>query len=333
MTDEEYILRTITLAQQGVGLASPGALVGAVAVKDGITIGEGFYDYDNREHAEVLALRKAGEAARGSTIYTSLEPCAHTGRTPPCAQALIDAGVSRVVTAMIDPNPQVQGKGIEMLRQAGIEVEVGIREEEARRMNEAFLVYKTQQRPFGILKIAMTLDGKIATRSGESKWITSEESRAMVQKLRHSVDAVITGSGTFLRDRPSMTDRTGLPRRRELLRVVMDRRGRLGPRDIGNDGWLIHRGSLPELTEELKKREIQSFMLECGPDLAFDALKDGVIDKIVQFVAPSILGGRETPAIGGAGANRLAEAIRLQDYSVDRIGPDLVITSYVHRNH
>src|SRR5215471_4940090 len=185
MTDEEYILRTMTLAQQGVGLASPGALVGAVAVKDGITIGEGFYAYDNKDHAEVLALRKAGEAARGSTVYTSLEPCAHTGRTPPCAQALIDAGVSRVVTAMIDPNPQVQGRGIEMLRQAGIEVEVGLREDEARRMNEAFLVYKTQQRPFGILKIAMSMDGKIATRSGESKWITSEESRAMVQKLRH----------------------------------------------------------------------------------------------------------------------------------------------------
>jgi diaminohydroxyphosphoribosylaminopyrimidine deaminase/5-amino-6-(5-phosphoribosylamino)uracil reductase len=333
MTDADYILRTIALAQQGIGLASPGALVGAVAVKNEITVGEGFYVFDNKDHAEVIALRTAGNAARGSTVYTSLEPCSHTGRTPPCAQALIDAGVSRVVTAMIDPNPKVQGKGIEMLRQAGIEVSVGIHEEEARRVNEAFFVYKTQNRSFGILKIAMTLDGKIATRNGESKWITSEASRSMVQTLRHSVDAVITGSGTFLRDRPSMTDRTGLPRRRELLRIVMDRRGRLDPRDIGTGGWLIHRGSIAELIEELKTREVQSFMLECGPDLAFDALKAGIIDKIVQFIAPSIFGGRETPAIGGTGVLRLAEAIRLRDWSIDRVGPDLTITSYVHGNH
>jgi len=233
---------------------------------------------------------------------------------------------------MVAPNPEVHGKGIEMLRQAGIEVNVGLREEDARRMNEAFLTYKTEKRAFGILKIAMTMDGKIATRTGESKWITSEQSRAMVQNMRHSVDAVITGSGTFLKDGPAMTDRTGLPRRRELLRIVLDRRGRLAPRSVAS-GWLVHRGSLAELAEELRKREIQSFMLECGPDLAFNALKQGVIDKVVQFISPTMLGGRETPAIGGNGVDRLADAIPFRDSSTDWAGPDLVLTSYVYRNH
>jgi diaminohydroxyphosphoribosylaminopyrimidine deaminase/5-amino-6-(5-phosphoribosylamino)uracil reductase len=158
-------------------------------VKNGAVIGEGFYTYEGRAHAEVIALGKAGAAAKGSTVYTSLEPCSHTGRTPPCAQALIDAGVARVVTAMEDPNPAVNGKGLAMLKQAGIEVKCGIQESEARRLNEAFITYKTKSRSFGILKVASTLDGKIATQSGESQWITSKESREIVQSLRHSVDA------------------------------------------------------------------------------------------------------------------------------------------------
>src|SRR5262245_45324091 len=177
MTDTDYIRRTLDLARQGRGLVSPGAMVGAIIVKDGKIVGEGFYTYDGIHHAEVLALQQAGPAARGATVYTSLEPCSHFGRTPPCAQALIQAGVSRVVTAMRDPNPAVNGVGLHMLQQAGIDVRCGILEDEAHRLNEAFITYITCKRPFGILKLAMTLDGKIATAAGESRWITSEESR------------------------------------------------------------------------------------------------------------------------------------------------------------
>src|SRR5262245_47453546 len=186
MTDTDYIRRAIQLAGRGTALTSPGAMVGAVIVKDDAIIGEGFYTWDGLHHAEALALRQAGDAARGATVYTSLEPCAHTGRTPPCARALIEAGVARVVSAVEDPDPRVSGQGFSTLRHAGIAVESGVLAAEAARMNEAFLTYTKARRPFGILKIAMTLDGKIATAHGESQWITSEESRAAVQGLRHT---------------------------------------------------------------------------------------------------------------------------------------------------
>jgi diaminohydroxyphosphoribosylaminopyrimidine deaminase/5-amino-6-(5-phosphoribosylamino)uracil reductase len=329
MTDESYIRRTFELAEQGAGLTSPGAMVGAVIVKDDKVVGEGFYTYDGIRHAEILALEQAGASARGSTIYTNLEPCSHQGRTPPCAKALIEAGVGRVVCAMEDPNPEVNGRGMAMLRAAGIRVESGILAHEASLINNDHIVYKTERRPFGILKTAMTLDGKIATRTGESRWITSEESRARVQNLRHRCDALITGSGTILADKPQLTDRSGRPRRRPLLRVILDRRGRI---DSFQDA-LIFRESLEKLPAELYRREIQSFLLECGPDLAFSALRTGIIDKIVAFVAPRILGGREIPAVGGDGIDSLAEAIALEKWTVDRVGPDLMITAYVHRHH
>jgi diaminohydroxyphosphoribosylaminopyrimidine deaminase / 5-amino-6-(5-phosphoribosylamino)uracil reductase len=329
MDDISYMHRAMQLAELGVGRVSPGALAGAVIVRQDTIIGEGFYTYDGVLHAEVLALRQAGHEARGATAYTTLEPCSHHGRTGPCAQALIDAGIRRVVTAMRDPNPEVNGRGLAMLREAGIETETGPLEEEARRLNDAFVVYKTQKRPFGILKLAMTLDGKIATRSGQSQWITSAASRAQVQDLRHRVDAVITGSGTFLKDRPLLTDRTGRTRRRPLLRVVLDRRGRIPD----TPDLFIYRGSLDELSQELYRREIQSFMLECGPDLAFSALKGGFIDKIVAFIAPAILGGRDTPAIGGSGFPNLSDTLQLKDMVWTRSGPDLAVTAYVHRHH
>jgi diaminohydroxyphosphoribosylaminopyrimidine deaminase/5-amino-6-(5-phosphoribosylamino)uracil reductase len=329
LSDETYIRRTFELAQKGEGLTSPGAMVGAVIVKDDRVVGEGFYIYDGIRHAETIALEQAGPAARGSTIYTNLEPCSHQGRTPPCARALIEAGVGRVVCAMEDPNPEVNGRGIAMLRTAGIRVESGILDREARQLNETFIVFKTERRPFGILKTAMTLDGKIATRRGESRWITSEESRAQVQILRHRCDALVTGSGTVLTDKPQLTDRSGRARRRPLLRVILDRRGRI---DNFPDA-LIFRESLERLSTGLYNREIQSFLLECGPDLAFSALKSGIIDKIVAFVAPKILGGREIPAIGGEGIESLAEAIAVQNWTIDRVGPDFMITAYVHRHH
>jgi diaminohydroxyphosphoribosylaminopyrimidine deaminase/5-amino-6-(5-phosphoribosylamino)uracil reductase len=329
MDDLTYMRRALDLAEKGAGLTSPGAMVGAVIVQKGQIVGEGYYTYEGVRHAEVIALEQAGSAAKGSTVYTSLEPCSHQGRTGPCANALAQAGVARVVTAMQDPNPDVNGRGLAALRQAGIQIECGILETEARHLNEAFITYKTQQRPFGILKIAMTFDGKIATRDGESKWISSEDSRAAVHHLRHQADALITGSGTVIADKPRLTDRSGLTRRRPLLCVILDRRGRIS--DYGDA--LIFRGNLQALITELYTREIQSFLLECGPDLAFNALRAGIIDKIVAFVAPQILGGREIPAIGGEGAGRLSEAIRLQDWTAARSGPDLVLTAYVHRDH
>jgi diaminohydroxyphosphoribosylaminopyrimidine deaminase/5-amino-6-(5-phosphoribosylamino)uracil reductase len=329
MNDDTYMRRALELAEKGAGLTSPGAMVGAVIVKNGLIVGEGFYTYGGVRHAEVIALEQAGSAAQGSTVYTSLEPCSHEGRTGPCADALIKAGVGRVVTALQDPNPDVNGRGLEKLNKAGIQTECGILEEEARRLNEAFITYKTERRPFGILKVAMTLDGKIATSTGESQWITSEDSRALVHQLRHRADAVITGSGTVIADNPRLTDRSGLPRRRPLLRVILDRRGRLS--EFGDA--FIFRGGLCALSAELYNREIQGFLLECGPDLAFSALSGGIIDKIVAFIAPKILGGREIPAIGGEGAGKLSEAIPLQDWTTTRSGPDLVLTAYVHRNH
>ena len=328
MTDEGYIRKTFELARRGIALTSPGALVGAVIVSNGRIVGEGTYLYDGVDHAEVIALRQAGEAARGADVYTSLEPCSHFGRTPPCAQALIDAGVRRVVTAMEDPNPRVHGAGLRMLREAGIEVVFGLLADEARELNEAFITQITKNRPFGVLKIAMTLDGKIATATGESQWITSEESRLAVQSLRHASDAVVTGSGTFLKDKPQMTDRTGLPRRRDLQRFVLDRRGRVGIAE----GWAVFAGSLSDLAEELTRLQVQSFLLECGPDLAFNAVTGGIIDKIVVFVAPKLLGGAGIPALGGKGFERLADAIPLKNWTVSSAGPDITITAYVHRD-
>jgi diaminohydroxyphosphoribosylaminopyrimidine deaminase/5-amino-6-(5-phosphoribosylamino)uracil reductase len=319
--------RALELAGKGVGLVSPGALVGAVIVREGVIVGESFYTYDGVDHAETRALRQAGDRARGATVYVTLEPCSHFGRTPPCADALIEAGVTRVVCAMVDPNPNVNGKGIEKLRAAGVHVETGVLEHEARRQNEAFIVYKSQKRPFGILKLAMTLDGKIATRAGESQWITSEESRNLAQELRHSVDAIVTGSGTFLKDQPQMTDRTGLPRRRPLLRVVLDRRGRVGtPPD-----WLVFSGSLQALSAELAARDIQSFLLECGPELAFNAAEAGIMDKVVAFIAPKLLGGSGVLAFGGAGFDRLRDAITLEEADIKPVGSDFVLTAYFGR--
>src|SRR2546427_2872787 len=328
MNDLTYMRRALDLADQGAGLTSPGAMVGAVIVKDGAVIGEGFYTWDGIRHAEIIALEQAGAAARRATLYTSLQPCSHQGRTPPCAKALIDAGVARVVASIEDPNPAVNGSGVAMLHEAGIQVECGILEEEARRVNEAFITYKTKRRPFGVLKVAMTLDGKIATRSGESRWITSQESRAAVHELRHRSDALITGSGTVIADNPQLTDRSGRPRRRPLLRVILDRRGR-----VSSFTGLVFRGEFADLAAELYGREIQSFLLECGPDLAFNAIRAGIIDKIIAFVAPKILGGREIPAIGGEGMEKLSEAIPLKDFTATKSGPDVVLTAYVHRDH
>ena len=352
MNDEAYMKQALELAEEGRGLTSPGAMVGCVIVNDGQVVGTGSYTYDGIKHAEVLALEEAGDRARGGTVYVSLEPCSHEGRTPPCAEALVAAGVSRLVAAIEDPYPEVRGNGLARLREAGIEVECGVLADEGRRLNETFIRYVEGGRPFGILKVAMSLDGKIATASGESRWITSEESRTVGQQLRHAVDALVTGSGTVLTDDPLLTDRSRRPRRRPLIRAVLDRRGRLHPSlrifsepgvviytqaphlELGDAHEVVLGGThLHEVTADLARRDVQSFMLECGPDLAFDALRGGIIDKIVVFVAPKIIGGREVPGFGSEGVQSLEDAVRIEDWTVERVGPDLLVTGYVHRNH
>ena len=225
--DLHFMEHALALARKGVGLASPNPTVGCVVVKDGTIVGEGFHQYDARDHAEIVALKQAGGKARGATAYVTLEPCDHTGRTGPCSESLIASGVSRVFAAMEDPNPKTAGAGFARLHAAGIEVETGLLEPEAQQLNEAFSHWITKHKPFVTLKSALTLDGQLALpqKRGMKKrmWITSEESRAEVQRMRHASDALLTGIGTILADNPRLTDRSGLPRRRRLLRDLLPR--------------------------------------------------------------------------------------------------------------
>lgn len=369
--DARFMRRALELAAAGEGLASPNPMVGAVAVSRGRVIGEGTYTYDGLKHAEVLALEQAGGAARGATVYLNLEPCSHHGRTPPCADALVAAGVVRVVAGMCDPNPLVSGRGFLLLREAGIRVDAGVLEDDCRRLNEQFAKY-IRGGVFVTLKSAMTLDGRIAAaeRSPESPWITGEEARQYVQRLRHQHDALVTGIGTVLADDPLLTDRSGLPRRRPLLRVVMDSqlrildswgRGRLAranlvvacgpaaPREQcqelerhGVEALRLAadsggRPSWPALLEALRAREITSVLLEAGSELNASALEAGVVDKLVLFYAPRLLGGSDAvPMLGGRGVRTLksAPAVRITD--VRRIGEDVLIEGYlrdVYGNH
>jgi diaminohydroxyphosphoribosylaminopyrimidine deaminase / 5-amino-6-(5-phosphoribosylamino)uracil reductase len=327
----------LSLALKGAGLASPNPTVGCVIVREGQIVGEGYHIYHLRDHAEIVALKAAGEKARGSTLYVTLEPCNHTGRTGPCTEAIISAGIQRVVAAMEDPNPVNSGHGFERLRAAGIEVFTGICEEEARALNEAFACWIRTKKPFVTLKSAMTLDGQLALRQSSKKspqkhgahrdWITSEESRAEVHRMRHASDALLTGIGTILADDPLLTDRSGLPRRKRLLRVILDSKLRLSPtsrivktsdddllvftiaplrspkaRALQNEGVEIvstkskdDRIDLPSVIAELGKREILSVLLEAGPAMNGAALAAGIVHKLFLFYAPKIAGHNRTP--------------------------------------
>ena len=222
-----WMRRALELAEQGTALASPNPMVGAVLVRDGEVIGEGFHTFDGKKHAEIIAIEQAGEKARSATLFINLEPCCHQGRTGPCTEAIVAAGITQVIAAMEDPNPLVSGKGFEQLRQAGVEVEAGLCREDAQRLNEAFACYMRTKLPLVTLKTAMTLDGRIAAPDDNSGWVTSEEARKHVQRQRHSHDAIWTGIGTVLADNPLLTDRTGLPRRRPLLRILTDSKLRI----------------------------------------------------------------------------------------------------------
>lgn len=359
--DIRWMQRAMELARRAEGLASPNPMTGAVVVWNGRAIGEGFHTYDGRDHAEIIALKQAGMPAEGATLYVNLEPCSHTGRTGPCVEAIIAAGVKRVVAAMRDPNPRVAGRGFERLREAGIEVVEGVGAAEAREMHEAFARWITARVPLVTMKSGMTLDGQLALgdakRRSSATWITSEESRAEVHRMRHASDALLTGIGTVLADDPLMTDRTGLPRRRPLLRVIVDSKLRLplksqivktARQDVvvftaAREGHskaqalrkagveVVHlraregHTDLRAVVRELGKREILSVILEAGSDLNGAALAAGIVDKVVLFIAPTIAGKQDVPLARIPGA----KMPKLRDVSVRRFGPDLCVSGYL----
>jgi len=357
----------LALARKGAGLASPNPMVGCVIVREGQIVGEGFHQYEWRDHAEIVALKSAGTKGRGATLYVTFEPCNHTGRTGPCTEAIIAAGVQRVVAAMDDPNPVNSGRGFERVRAAGIEVFTGVCEDEARRLNEPFAYWIRTKKPFVTLKSAMTLDGQLALprsekRSGKNSgkrrsWITSEESLAEVHRMRHASDALLTGIGTILTDDPLLTDRSGLPRRKRLLRVVLDSKLRLSPRShivkTSDDDLLVFtalpadspkalklqdggvqvihaktkngRIDLSSVLAELGRRDILSVLLEAGPLLNGAALAAGIVHKLFLFYAPKIAGESRVPF---ALASNLSLP-RLTIVRTQQFGPDFAIEAYL----
>jgi diaminohydroxyphosphoribosylaminopyrimidine deaminase/5-amino-6-(5-phosphoribosylamino)uracil reductase len=359
--DCQMMSRALALAARGTGLVSPGPLVGCVILAaDGSVAGEGFYVYEKLKHAETIALEQAGSRSNGGTAYVSLEPHAHHGRTPPCSDALITAGIRRVVAPVEDPNPRVSGKGFEHLRAAGLEVVSDLMSDEARRLNEKYFHFMKTGRPFVHLKLATSLDGKIATHKGDSRWITGEESRARVQELRHESDAILVGAGTAVSDNPLLTDRSGLARRRPLVRVILDEDLKVSSEsqlvltasdapvlifaganaDEAKTSQLSARGvemicdstngrDLKSVLATLGSREIQSVLVEGGAGIASALLEAELVDKVTFFIAPRIIGGREAPnAVGGHGAERITDAIDLEDVEVSQRGSDYEITGY-----
>jgi len=379
-TDEQFLRRALDLAHEGIGLASPNPYVGAVIVDaQGSLAGTGFYTYDGVKHAEVLALEQAGGDARGGTLYINLEPHAHQGRTAPCTDALIAAGIHRVVASMPDPNPKVSGRGFEKLRAAGVHVEVGRLETEARRLNEGFARHIRHSVPLVTLKAAMTLDGKIAPPPGRALqrtpelptggWITGEAARAHVQHLRHQSDAIMVGIGTILADDPLLTDRSGNPRRRPLLRVVLDSHLRL-PLDSRMVRSVANEGSdksdvlvFYSAREEMKKRELESrgvrveqlppaasdhhpdihavlrrlgqlditsVMIEGGSTLNGTALAAGAVDKVFLYYAPKVLASSgSVPFATGSGFSSTATCPQVHHLHLHRFGDDFAVEGYL----
>lgn len=348
--------RALRLARRG--RTSPNPMVGAVVVKDGRVVGEGYHPKAGEPHAEVLALRAAGELARGADLYVTLEPCCHHGKTGPCTEAIISAGIRKVYTATVDPYPEVAGKGIEALREAGIEVEVGLLEAEAQELNRGFIKCVACGRPFVLWKAAMTLDGKIATRTGDSRWVSGEKSRAYVHRLRAQSDAIMVGIGTVLADDPSLTSRQGARNTKfQPIRIVVDSEGRvtadakvlngeaptiivtkrsapeanldklwnagvriLGVRDI--DGRI----DLGYLLGELGKMGINNVLLEGGGELAASMIAAGLVDRGLIFVAPKIAGGRDAKSpVEGEGIELMADALSTSKPRIRRFGDDIAL--------
>lgn len=354
----------LDLAARARGRTSPNPMVGAVVVKGGEVVGRGYHLRAGTPHAEIHALSEAGERAWGGTLYVTLEPCCHHGRTGPCAEAVVRAGIARTVVAMADPNPLVAGGGMARLKSAGIEVRLGVLEEEARRLNEVFIKYITTRRPFVVAKAAMSLDGKIATRSGKSRWITGPEARSHGHRLRDYYDAIMVGIGTVLADNPSLTTRLPNGEGRDPVRVILDSRGRTPPdalvltqssqaptliavtgeappaklaalRQAGAETLVVNDGprvDLAALMKLLAEREITSVLIEGGSGVHASALAAGIVDKAAWFIAPKIIGGQEAPGpVGGPGVDDPAGAVELELAKMSRLGPDILIEGYIKK--
>lgn len=358
--ENQFMRLALELAEKARGRTSPNPMVGAVVVKDGKVIGTGYHQKAGTPHAEIHALAQAGEEAEGADLYVTLEPCNHYGRTPPCTEAVIKAGIKRVMIAMEDPNPLVCGQGIQRLRSAGIEVYQGIMEEEAKRLNEVFIKYIRTKQPFVALKAAISLDGKMATETGQSRWITGEEARLNGHMLRNSYDAILVGIGTVKADNPSLTCRLPGGKGRDPVRVIVDSQLSISPaarvlhldspaptivatteqahqekiREIEKLAEVIvvnqgPRVSLPDLLAKLGERAITSVLVEGGGQINGSFLRQGLVDKYYFYVAPKIIGGAEAPGpFQGKGIGDLEKAVVLDNLTVSRLGSDLLITAY-----
>ncbi len=363
----DYMKQALSLAKLAAGQVSPNPAVGAIVVKDGEIVGQGFTQPPGSWHAEIVALRQAAEKARGGVMYVTLEPCSHhEKRTPPCAEAIAAAGISEVHLAMTDPNPMVCGKGTDQLDSQGIRVYVGEYEQEAKEINEAYLKFITTGLPFVTAKFAISLDGKIATKTGDSKWISNEESRRYVHYLRYTSDAIMTGVNTVLADDPRLTCRcggTGGTVRKQPLRVIVDAQGRTPPTaqvfnkpgsvlmavgksvktktrealtqvgaelmELPSEAGMI---DLSTLLRSLSQRQVTSVLVEGGGSVLGSLFDNRLVDKVIAFIAPVIIGGAEAKtAVAGKGVDRVAEALRLDRVHVERFGDDVMLSGYVKR--
>jgi diaminohydroxyphosphoribosylaminopyrimidine deaminase/5-amino-6-(5-phosphoribosylamino)uracil reductase len=351
--EKKYLRRAIFLAKKGLGWVNPNPLVGAVIVRKGHIIGEGFHAYYGGPHAEVSAIENATESVKGSTLYVTMEPCSHHGKTPPCTDLIIAKGIRKVVTGMKDPNPLVNGKGLETLTRAGIEVTAGIEEAAVLKMNEQFTKYIVTGRPFCVLKTAMTLDGKIATVENASRWISGEDSRKYVHELRQKYSAVMVGINTVLYDDPLLNTRRVRKKSKDPLKIVVDSSGKIPleakiiattdkmdrtkKRELERLGAQVlvcprsdERVDLGFLMFSLGKMGIDSVLLEGGSTIAFSAVIGGIVDKVVSFISPKIIGGANAPSpVGGKGFSSMEDAIGVKDWSYGKIGSDLLIEGYI----
>ena len=364
-TPEEYMWLAIKLALKAQGQTSPNPLVGALIVKNGTIVGRGFHRQAGTPHAEINALTEAVNKAQGAELYLNLEPCSHFGRTPPCVDAIIQKKIMKVFVGMVDPNPLVRGKGIRRLKEAGIEVTTGILEKECRKLNEVFIKYITTKRPFVILKAAASLDGRVAAESGDSQWITNEKSREYVHQLRSAVDAVLVGIGTVKKDDPQLTCRLKNRKGKDPIRIVVDSTLSISPKakvlNLNSQALTIiattpkaplkkraliekkgarilvipskDRVDLRLLMEILGKEEITSVLIEGGSEINTSALQSGIVDKVLFFYAPKIIGGKQAPLmVGGKGIARVKDALVLHNITTQRFGDDVMIEGYIKKD-
>lgn len=363
MSDSDYMAMALELAAKGAGRVSPNPMVGAVVVKDGNVVGQGYHQAVGSAHAEVHALNDAGEAASGATLYVTLEPCNHYGRTPPCTEKILETGIKRVVVAMADPNPGVRGGGNAYLQEQGLEVVCGVLEEQARRLNESFIKFIQTGHPFVVLKMAATLDGRIATTSGDARWVTGEQARLCVHRMRHSMDAILVGIGTVKADDPELTTRLPDGDGIDPIRLVLDTHLSMPPdaRMLGQSSsaptWVVcgpgadekrrqalgdagarilevevneGRIDMPALVKRLGEMEISSLLIEGGAAVAGSALRSGIVDKVALFFAPKMLGGEGMPMCEGPGPDWMKQALAIENMAIERIGADILIQGYPH---